>query len=120
MCIIGNFYDYNETVAWFGGGNQSYLPLKKGRVLGGRFKFKMNSAAPDVVVVGNKDSVVKKTDIFSTGGYSIPVFTKKGKKKWKYMGMYKFKDRSDDPAVIAAHNGGRTEIDSILFLEHVP
>ena len=119
MYIEGKLYSYHETTVCFGGGDRSYLPSRGRTILGGRFKPTMNPRAPNVVVVGNNPRVVEKANALSTGGYSIPIFLREGSNQWRYKGMYKCISHSRDPSVISANDAGRSDIDSILFLEYV-
>mgnify|MGYP001163345183 FL=1 len=80
-----------------GGGVQSYLPRRDGRVVCGCFTQTLNPTAPDVVLVGDRPHVIRDAKLFATQQYPVPVFIKHATNQWEYVGNYVVERYSTDP-----------------------
>jgi hypothetical protein len=88
--VIGNRYDRKEISAMLGGGDiRSYLPSRKGTILAGCFDPSLNRSAPSEIDVGTKPEVVRYAKILGKARSEIPIFLKRGPKKWEYIGRYR-------------------------------
>ncbi len=118
MLTEGKLYTRNEIHDLLGGGIQGYLPHKDGKVVAGCFGLKRNPEAPDVVLVGSGPETVRWAKVLCEQEYPVPVFAKQQPNEWKYVGEYKVKDWTEDPADLQEYGerAGRTGITRVLFL----
>ena len=128
MLKVGNWYTRQEIHDLCGGEIQSYLPQVKGKIVCGCFTRKYNPHTPDEIFVGKSPRVVKKVEMLSHQGGSIPVFVKDtslvGKRKeiWEYFGLYEFKALLNDPETLidAERRSGRHgELTYVLRLKRI-
>ena len=73
----------------FGGGVQSFLPTKNGRVVCGCFRMDLNPEAPQEILVGVGVQRVKNAHLVVLQKTSVPVFIKKEAEDWEYMGRFR-------------------------------
>jgi hypothetical protein len=86
---LGCSYTREQINAMVGGGVQSFLPTKNGRVVCGCFLLKLNPDAPAEVLVGvgpQRENTAKVAVLQLT---SIPVFLKGDVGEWEYIGRYR-------------------------------
>lgn len=84
----GAVYTRLQIHDMLGGGVQSYLPRRDGRIVCGCFTPALNPTAPDVVLVGDRPHVIRDAKIFAEQQYPVPVFIKQATNRWKYVGNY--------------------------------
>ena len=117
----GCCYTREEIHRLLGGNLQSYLPHVGGRVVCGCFRVDLNPDAPGKVLVGDSEDVVKYAKVLAQQGEPIPVFIKKGPKRWEYVGDYLAVEYREDPEEVAQRAGDarRDELAGVLVLEPV-
>lgn len=94
----GSVYTRLQIHDVLGGGVQSYLPRREGRVVCGCFTQALNPTAPDVVLVSDRPHVIRDAKIFASQQYPVPVFIKQATNCWEYVGNYIVERYSTDPA----------------------
>jgi len=104
-----------------GGGVQSYLPRRDGRVVCGCFTQTLNPTAPDVVLVGNRPHVLRDAKLFAAQRYPVPIFIKQGINRWEYVGNYMVERYSTDPGELQSlrKKAARPHAVGALFLKRV-
>ncbi|MFN8466443.1 MAG: hypothetical protein U0X20_12875 [Caldilineaceae bacterium] len=104
-----------------GGGVQSYLPRRDGRVVCGCFTQTLNPTAPDVVLVGNRPHVIRDAKLFAAQRYPVPIFIKQGINRWEYVGNYMVERYSIDPGELQSlrKKAARPHAVGALFLKKV-
>ena len=86
---LGDTYTRQQINAIVGGGFQSILPTKNGRVVCGCFELSINPEAPREVLVGVgplRERTATWTVLQQT---PIPVFVKREAGEWEYMGRWR-------------------------------
>lgn len=118
---VGSQYTRTQIQQQLGGGVQSYLPNRNGRVTCGCFGMDLNPRAPREVLVGSGPRIKESARMLVRQGGPIPVFVKRASNAWEYMGRFRVKRHSTDPAAIAAkaREAGRTDVYMLLELEAV-
>lgn len=119
--VMGGRYTRAQIQQAYGGGVQSYLPNRDGRVTCGCFSPDLNPHAPDEILVGDGPNIKESARLLIRQGGAIPVFVKRATNAWEYLGRYRVQDHSLDPAVIApkAHEAGRSDVYMLLELDLV-
>jgi hypothetical protein len=118
----GRHYTRKEIHDAVGGGTEEYLPTKDGRVVGGCFKHEANTNpdAPTVVLPGFGEKIERTAEIFAKQTKGVPIFLKRASNQWQYVGDWRVKRLSKDPAEIARHEkraNRQGDISMVLFLE---
>lgn len=118
---VGRQYTRAQIQQAYGGGVQSYLPNRGGRVTCGCFSPDLNPHAPDEILVGDGPKIKEAARLLIRQGGAIPVFVKRATNAWEYLGRYRVKGHAFDPAVIApkAREAGRTDVSMLLELDLV-
>lgn len=98
---IGGVYSHDFICTSFGGDAKSgtYLPQSQQTILCGCFTIEMNPEAPEWILIGNKNKVIKKAERLESQGGSIPVFLKLGTNQWEYQGQYELVTYSRAPEI---------------------
>ena len=119
MFIEKSFYRRKYISEVLGGSIEDYLPHNNRKVVCGCFRLDFNPDAPDVILVGDKDDVIKWANVYRGQLGFVPIFIKRADAEWEYMGDYKVKSSSDDAEIIApyAEKAGRDCIARVLFLQ---
>ena len=118
-------YTRTDIKNQLGGEVQTYLPQNKKIILAGCFTVdNMNPDAPDIIQAGNAPKVAAKAVLLSNQPESFPVFLKQksSDKHYFFEGYFKFKDISNDAAVIAAaelRSGRFDELSYVFELQRV-
>src|SRR5262249_16678957 len=97
---IGEFYTRQQIHEVLGGETETYLPQRGRRIVCGCFNKEMGPNAPAEILAGNKPLVVQKAETLIKQIEPIPVFLKRHSNKWEYMGEYRVRDHSKDPAAL--------------------
>jgi hypothetical protein len=117
---IGRSYTRDQIHDELGGSKQEYLPMKDGQVLYGAFRRDSNPEAPDVVLPGLGRKIVQSAVAFAKQREPIPVFIKRAVNAWEYVGNFRVKSVSHEPAVVEryARQAERDDdVSIVLFLE---
>lgn len=117
---LGKHYTRDEIHELLGGGTQEYLPTKNGRVVCGCFRPDANPDAPKIVLPGFGEKIEGTAEIFANQDGAVPIFLKRAPKQWQYVGDFRVKGISKDPAEISKqerHANRRGTISMVLFLE---
>jgi hypothetical protein len=93
---LGRMYTREEIHQALGGAIQTYLPHREGRVVCGCFDpgAHMNPHAPEEILFGEPfptpaiDETARMVFRQGQNGETIPVFLKRGSRKWEYIGEY--------------------------------
>jgi hypothetical protein len=93
-----------------------------GRVLYGCFKPDIDGDAPRIVLVGDTPKVMGPARQFRAQGdrsqFYIPIFIRRARKEWVYVGDYKAVELAIDIPTIKKHNRlNRQDVTGLLFLE---
>jgi len=110
---LGVRYSRKDIHNEIGGETETYLPQKYKQVVCGCFKLELNSDVPLEVQVGEKPTVVAKTELLEQqANQRIPIFVQDPtlrKKNWIYRGLYDFVELVRDKSIIeaAAQKTGR-------------
>jgi hypothetical protein len=115
---LKHFYTRRQISDQVGGDLQSYLPLKDGRVVCASLRSDLNPDEPKIILVGNKPKVKYSAELLCNQSSPIPLFIKRDKNKWEYIGLYKVEHFSDSIEDIAYHKkiSGRQNLTRIIFL----
>ena len=97
MFKIGCEYTRDEIHKQLGGSKRSYLPTVSGHVVAACLKPELNPRAPNVVLCGNGPIIASAGIALSKQHDPLPVFIKRGIKRWEYRGNFK---------VIASYSSG--------------
>lgn len=117
----GAVYTRAEIHHVLGGGVQTYLPRKDGRVVCGCFTQTLNPTAPEVVLVGDRPHVMRDAKVFAAQLDPVPVFIKQATNHWEYVGEYAVERYSMDPAELLPlrKKAGRPHAVGVLFLKRM-
>lgn len=118
---LGSSYTRDQISAMVGGGIQSFLPTKNGRVVCGCFKLDQNPDAPKEVLVGlgpQREGSAKTVVLQQT---PIPVFVKREVGEWEYIGVYRAtRYLHQDHALLADEaRAKKADVAGILYMEPV-
>ena len=122
MLIVGQSYTRQEIHQEVGGGSlQSYLPTRDGRVLCACLRLDTNPGAPEVILPGTGPGIEGAADLLERQTGGIPVFMKRGRGVWEYVGDFQFSGRSKLPVDIESWAGRarRTDITSVIEMRAV-
>ncbi len=116
---LGQVYTRQQIHDAVGGGVQSYLPRKNGRIVCGCFTHDLNSHAPDIVLVGDAPNVIRDAEVFAKQLDPVPVFIKLQVNQWEYVGDYVVERYSKDPKELEPmrRQEGRPHAVGALFLK---
>ena len=116
---LGCTYTREQIHAILGGGVQSFLPTKNGRVICGCFRLDLNPDAPREILVGVGEQRVRNAQTLKLQGTSVPVFTKKVAEDWEYVGHFKATRylEKNHPLLADEPRTKREDIAGILYLE---
>ena len=119
MFQIGNCYSRQEIHDKLGGGIQDYLPHVNRKVVCGCFRKDTNPGAPDVVLPGRGQDIMRWAKVFREQKNPIPIFLKQQINEWQYVGNYIVDHWSDDKQVVAVHEpiSRKGRVTSVLFLK---
>lgn len=93
---IGQRYDRKEIYEMFGGNQQSALPFKDGRAVCGCYDPQMNPNAPKEILVGIGINKEYYSQQLADEKYNIPIFLKRAKKEYEFVGYYRATRYSTD------------------------
>ena len=117
---LGQAYSRAEIHAAVGGGVQDYLPHAGGRVVCGCFDRALNPDAPDVVLPGFGPQIERWAEVFARQRTFVPCFLKAAPGAWEYVGDFRVRQLSRDPADIAtweATSQREGDVAMVLYLE---
>ena len=118
---VGWKYSRKEIAATLGGSDIEYLPTVNDRVVCGCFNLEYDPQAPNIILPGTGRVIQREARLFCGQDYPVPIFIKRKVNEWEYVGDYKAKSHSTDPATIAAHHKGSVtplkEITRVIFLQ---
>jgi hypothetical protein len=118
--VVGACYSRQDIHNAIGGELVTYLPQHDGRIMAGCFTPKLDPGAPEEVLVGNAPNVIAKAHLLAQQGGTIPVFLKRAKGAWEYVGRYRVaRPPSSDPALLRQkeQQAQRSDLVMILYLE---
>jgi hypothetical protein len=120
---LGQIYSRQEINSALGvsGGRsaQSYLPQVGEKVVCGCFSPDVNPELPLLkVLVGHGSGIVGPAMIFENQRHYIPVFIKRGTKKYEYVGDYKVNAfaRDDKTVIDEIRRCGTQDVVGVLYL----
>ena len=116
---MGNAYTREQIHSLLGGGAQSFLPMKNGRVVCGCFRLDTNPDAPKEILVGVGEQRVRSAQVTKLQDSAIPIFLKRQSDEWEYVGMYKATRYLDKAHHLleAEERAKRTDVAGILYME---
>ena len=74
---VGKRYTRAQIQQVYGGGIQTYLPNRDGRVTCGCFDTTLNPRAPEAILVGHGPDILRTARLLVRQGGAIPVFLKR-------------------------------------------
>lgn len=100
--VMGECYTRRQISAALGGNIQSFLPRAKGAVVCGCFRPepRWNPGAPEEVVFGAGEHVMRDAKLVAQQSDPIPVFLYRRQGAWEYVGRYICRGLSTDPATL--------------------
>jgi hypothetical protein len=115
---VGKRYTRAQIQQAYGGGVQTYLPNRAGRVTCGCFDPALNPHAPAEILVGDGPNIIAAARLLVRQGGAIPIFLKRASSEWEYLGRYRVAAHTDDPVTIApkASEAGRDDVSMLLEL----
>ncbi|HEY3231903.1 MAG TPA: helicase-related protein, partial [Roseiflexaceae bacterium] len=118
--VVGTCYSREDIHNAIGGELETYLPQRDGRIVAGCFTPKLDPGAPTELLVGDGLKVIEKAQLLAQQGGTIPVFLKRAKGAWQYVGRYRVaRPPSSDPALLRhkEQQAQRSDLVMILYLE---
>jgi hypothetical protein len=119
---IGKHYDRKKISKMLGGNYRCALPYKDGEVTAGCYDPIMNPKAPKEVLVGKGRDKEKYSRKIADDRSTIPIFLKRGSKKYEFVGYYQATKYSDNKEEIEEKNNSNRstkEIAAVLYYEEV-
>jgi len=119
---LAKHYMRDEIHEVLGGGTEEYLPTKDGRVICGAFRPDANPDAPMIILPGFGPKIERAAELFASQSEAVPVFLKRGANQWQYVGQFRVKRLSKDPAEVSKHAARANRqhnVSMVLFLERV-
>lgn len=115
---VGKRYTRAQIQQAYGGGIQTYLPNRDGRVTCGCFDPELNPRAPEEILVGDGPNIVAAARLLIRQGGAIPIFIKRASSEWEFLGRYRVASHSLDARDIEpkAREAGRTDVYMLLEL----
>jgi hypothetical protein len=116
--ILGRSYTRREIHTELGGSAQTFLPHRKGAVVCGAFRKKLNPDAPECVLVGDGKERVHWARIFAQQNTAVPVFVAEVGSEWIYQGKFRVSGVAKNGAVVRRYAAvaGRRNVAMVLFL----
>jgi hypothetical protein len=116
---IGTRYTRDQIHGALAGSIQEYLPHVGGQVVCGCFDPSKNPLAPSVILPGSGPGIRRWAEVFAGQTHFVPVFLKRATNSWEYVGDFRVRRRSVDPAEVADHarSSGRPTIPQVLHLD---
>jgi hypothetical protein len=117
---VGKLYSREEIGAVVGGSHVTYLPVANGRVTCICLDLSLNPHAPEVVLVGEGETVMENAQILAQQSGLLPTFIKRASAAWEYVGNYTLKSTSIEQPVIDSQTVGVIRDDPVrmvIFLE---
>ncbi len=116
---LGSAYTREQINVMVGGGIQSFLPTKNGRVVCGCFLLDLNPAAPAEVLVGigpRREATAHTAVLQQT---PFPIFLKREAGDWEYVGKYRaVRYLHREHALLEAEERvKRADVAGILYME---
>jgi hypothetical protein len=115
---LGVSYTRQQINVMVGGGVQSFLPTKNGRVVCGCFLLKQNPDAPEEVLVGVGPQRERTAQVAVLQQTPFPVFIKREVGEWEYIGYWRgvrYLDRSHK-LLEAEDRAKRPDVAGILYM----
>jgi hypothetical protein len=123
---VGQLYTRGEIQEKLGGSKSGFLPIVKGHVVCGCFRYKFNPDAPDIILPGDLKPIQEIAEMFCRQRFPVPIFLESNG-LWEYVGDYRVESWTENKKEIALHEReakakvNRTvPISRILFLEKIP
>lgn len=85
----GNTYTRGQIHAALGGSTQACFPTLKGSVLCVCVTPELNPRAPREILCGVGPIMAKTGAMLAAASRKVPVFIKRGVKRWEYVGLYR-------------------------------
>jgi hypothetical protein len=120
--VVGQTYTREQISSTVGGSTRSYLPTSGGEVVCGAFRREDNPDVPNVILVGLGPRIRGSAEILEQQAVPIPVFVKRRPKAWEFVGIFRLRRSSADPAEIHEHAQRANRVDDVcrlLFLDRV-
>lgn len=117
--MIGKVYSYESVSEPFGGPDNFGLPYVSDRVTCARLNPAKNPDAPYTVPIATGPRNREAGRTLAEQEASVPLFLKDDTDEWRYIGLYKSVDTTEDDEILADHiaKTDRDEIDRLVFLE---
>lgn len=114
----GHSYSRKKISEILGGDEQSYLPSHHVHIVYGAFRLDVDPDAPNVILPGPEKRVYETAKQFCAQEYPIPIFLRVKTNTWEYVGNYKVDRWTEDPKIIAKHEGAsdRHDVSRVVFL----
>lgn len=116
MFQVGSAYTRRAIHAEIGGSTQACLLSKNGHVVGVCFVKEMNPHGPKVILVGHGPQKEKNAAALATQPEAVPVFVKKTKNKWEYLGLYRGTHYDPSPQREYVAASSRKDVAGTLFM----
>ncbi|MAC18974.1 MAG: hypothetical protein CMJ23_04715 [Phycisphaerae bacterium] len=102
-----------------GGGIQQYLPSRNGRVTAVCVDPEKNPDAPAEILVGTGPGIIRAGCMLSEQDGSLPVFLKRGNKRWESIGDYRVTRWSEEPTLLSIKGRQRKgrAVTRVIYLE---
>ncbi len=116
-------YERSEIKKILGGSEAGFLPMHNGHVVYGCFRRKYNPDAPDILLPGDRRSIIEPADRFCRQSFLIPIFICETENEgWYYKGDYEIASWTENPKEIAIHNHrvGHNFVSRVIFLRPNP
>jgi len=117
----GSLYSREQIHEALGGSLWSALPTRGGRVVSACLTLEKNPRAPEEMVIGCNDRLVRLARGFAASGATVPVFVRTRRCGWEYTGERRVSAVIEDPGALLAlvAEGAPFDIAVVLRLEEV-
>jgi hypothetical protein len=118
----GTGYTREQIHAALGGGTRGFLLTAGGRVTGMCVTREKNPGAPEVILIDGKRDALERARKHAATGAAVPLFIKRRRGDWEYVGDRLVRSFTEDPAALAdlAAQAGREGIALAFFTEAGP
>ena len=103
---IGETFTREEIAARHGGSAESYLPMKRGRVVAVCVRLDYNPGAPKVILPGDRRRHLKLAKLLIRQGGRVPVYVRVDRVEWKFMGQFEAQHLSTNLHETAPYTDG--------------
>ena len=114
----GYFYTRRQIHESLGGDEQSYLPMKSGKVVCACLRKDLNPDAPRIICCGSLGKVMQAGEMLDSQKEPIPVFIRSQANEWEYVGMYSVDRVSTNPEELQQRSvEGELPLSRIIYMK---